>query len=238
MGHYYTLDGLLVEGNIYTARKQGLVPSVTTVLGIIEKPHYHRMDIEQAVAIAYNTPLNFMDEQEYVQVVIDKAMNTNSSAAETGTRVHAFIESVLKGIPKPEFCENDSKAMLNFVDYIMATEYSEIMVERVIVCDEYKFACRIDALLEINGETWLIDWKTQKIGKDGKEKAYPDWCDQIAAQALALQENGYEINHYANVILPVNKSGFKVVEYDAEKILKAQQEFCLLREYYRMKRGI
>ena len=89
------------------------------------------------------------------------------NAAEEGTQVHEMIEAYLNGEElkflehgRPMYSPNIWQMFLRFVDFW--EEYKPTLIEAEIhlFSDELKIAGTCDMVCEINGELWVIDFKT------------------------------------------------------------------------------
>lgn len=85
------------------ARKMQLVPSVTTVLGIIAKPQLETWKVRQGILAALTLP-RATDEQEdaWLARVLDDSRQQAKAAAEEGTRIHDQIERSYRGLSVQE----------------------------------------------------------------------------------------------------------------------------------------
>ena len=88
-------------------------------------------------------------------------------ASEEGTQVHEMIEAYLNGEElkflehgRPMYAPNIWQMFLRFVDFW--EEYKPTLIEAEIhlFSDELKIAGTCDMVCEINGELWVIDFKT------------------------------------------------------------------------------
>ena len=88
-------------------------------------------------------------------------------ASEEGTQVHEMIEAYLNGEElkflehgRPMYAPNVWQMFLRFVDFW--EEYKPTLIEAEIhlFSDELKIAGTCDMVCEINGELWVIDFKT------------------------------------------------------------------------------
>ena len=89
-------------------------------------------------------------------------------AGEEGTKTHEMIEQYLNGeelnflspTGHPQYDSNVWQMFLRFVDFW--EEYNPTLIEAEVhlFSDEIKVAGTCDMVCEINGETWIIDFKT------------------------------------------------------------------------------
>ena len=89
-------------------------------------------------------------------------------AADEGTQVHKACEAFLKG-KEVRWIESDGrvnynthvwKMILGFVDFWNTYKPKLIMSEEFMYSDEHKYCGTLDLLVEIDGETWILDIKT------------------------------------------------------------------------------
>ena len=81
------------------ARKVGLVPSVTTVLNILDKPALTNWKVEQAILSALTMPRDPLEsDQDYLARIKRDSVQQAKDAAEEGSRIHDAIDASFKGI--------------------------------------------------------------------------------------------------------------------------------------------
>ena len=112
-GHWYTRSGAcayeqrtekgVARGTtLADARKLGLVPSVTTVLGVLNKPQLTTWMIEQGILSALTLPRRENEaERDFLARVREDSKAQTKAASEEGTRIHDAIECHYKGRPVP-----------------------------------------------------------------------------------------------------------------------------------------
>lgn len=112
--HWYSRDGSpcyevekkaggLRPTTLADARKMGLVPSVTTVLRVIDKPALTRWRVQQGILAALTLPRP-QDETEdaWLARVLDDSGQQAKDAADEGTRIHNEIERSYRGLSVQE----------------------------------------------------------------------------------------------------------------------------------------
>lgn len=205
--HVYTVD----FGEPYT------VPSVTTVLRVLEKPALvpwaqgivaeaaidHRADIEGWVAVG--------GRDGAIGLLKQAATTKRDKAAAVGTDVHNLAERIVRGEPVivPAEIEPFVTAYRTFLERFQPTF---LAVEEMVVGDGY--AGTFDSIAVIAGETWLLDIKTAK-------GVYKDTALQLAAYGAAdyigrpADPNQYAIpviEQYG--VVHVRPEGAELVPYD------------------------
>jgi hypothetical protein len=100
--HWYRRDGTsayTIDGRPTTlrdARKHNLLPSVTTVLGVVHKAALVNWKEEQVAKAAHKLDMVYYDEAEYVAAVLAKARQFPVDAANEGTRIHDACETFVR----------------------------------------------------------------------------------------------------------------------------------------------
>jgi hypothetical protein len=107
--HWYSRDGApcyevekqkggLRSTTLADARKLGLVPSVTTVLDVLNKPALTRWKVRQGILAALTLPRNPDETEEHwlARVEVD-AEQQAKDAADEGTRIHDACERSFRG---------------------------------------------------------------------------------------------------------------------------------------------
>lgn len=84
------------------ARKIGLVPSVTTVLGVLDKPALNTWRVKQGILAALTLAREDGESDDaYLARVLADSGEQAKKAAEEGTRIHDAIECAFLGKPYP-----------------------------------------------------------------------------------------------------------------------------------------
>ena len=160
---YQTMDGTVV-------------PGVTTVLSVINKP--------QLVKWANNLGLQGIDSTAYVD-----------ETARIGTLGHEMIQEYLGG-PKWDRASYDAtqvdlaeNAVLSFFEWERQTgnKMETLEIELPLVSEKMRVGGTIDWYGTINGQRWLVDIKTSK-------GLYPEHVFQVSAYWSMLQELGYSVD--------------------------------------------
>ena len=157
---------------IYRAQDGNSVPGVTTVLGILNKP--------ALVPWANKLGLQGIDSAKYVD---DKAA--------IGTLAHQMIADYLKGQPTntSEYSQvqidQAENAVLSYFEWEKAHPLQPILVEQPMVSELYRFGGTIDCLCRMNGDLYLVDFKTSS-------GIWPEMLTQAAAYLNLASEYGYE----------------------------------------------
>lgn len=231
-----TKPGEYRKTTVADARKAGALPSVTTILGVLDKPALTAWKITNGILAALTLPrLDDESDDDFAKRVAADAGEVSKGAADLGTTVHNAIEEYLR----TGGCPDCMAYFVNRVDAVLkehAVVINPANIERVCVGEDY--GCRIDAI----ADGMIIDWKTQKSYK-GKNTAYPEMCAQLCANA-----NAYGLNpittRLVNVLVSTtdtDDNGNALVtwhEWDEQDKIEQWEIFKHCREIYRIKNGI
>lgn len=206
--------GALRPTTLRDARKLGLVPSVTNILGVIAKPDLTAWLQEQAVMAALTLPrLRNETEDAFAQRVVADSQATRNDAADFGAAFHSGAERVAQTLEVDP--THPAAAWLElYRDWFQVNAVTVYWTEMVVVHQELGYAGTADLLIEhaTHGLT-LVDFKTTKItqrttdngpqttgpakagttsegpaARGAKFKPYKSWCYQLAAYQRALRQ--------------------------------------------------
>lgn len=186
---------------IYKNSKGEKLPSVTTVLGIINKP----------ALIAWANKIGLEGIKYY-----DELRRT----ARLGSLVHSICEFYTSKTPIEwnEYSKEEiikactvSKRYFEWVSY--QDQFKPILSEAPLISEKYQYGGCIDLLCMLNGKITLVDYKTSS-------SIYDTMISQVSAYKQLLEENGHKVEQC--VILRIgrdDKEGFEYREI-SEKELK------------------
>jgi ATP-dependent exoDNAse (exonuclease V) beta subunit len=147
---------------VYINSKGEEVPSVTTVLKVINKPSL----------VGWANYMGFMHEK------IDKVLN---ESANIGTDFHDMVSKYTTNEEITGEHYNDAIALFkSFVRWAKENEYKTIFAEKSLTSK--LFGGTIDSLSHVNGELCMVDYKTSK-------NIYPSMFLQLAGYSLLVKEN-------------------------------------------------
>ena len=203
MGHYYQQcdDGKVIPmhyvemtsrpGELRPTRisdvrkwwKEGrqVVPSVTTILNVLDKPALVNWKVDQHLAQAWAMQTDHWDEEtKWIAEVKRLTEIQLDIAPSAGTDVHKLLELFYSGQPIPiadtAMCDGVDKVI---IDRTCADKWQP---ERNFVSDGF------GGQVDLSGNGWLIDFKSKQSAdkfKPGK-MAYDDHRMQLAAYRMGL----------------------------------------------------
>lgn len=200
MAHYYTREGVLVAEvpmttkagmratNISDARKLGLVPSVTTILRMIDKPMLNDWRVEQGVIAALQyRGVEVEDLDSLVKSITRESEEYSWRSADFGTQVHAGIAAGLTGeigfvAPLPVM-----QVVNRFMTDVFPNLGFEVSGSEVSFVDQVNgVAGTADIVGKYRGYGAVLDIKTQDFTDPSKARYYDEHPLQLAGYDIGL----------------------------------------------------
>ena len=251
-GHWYTSDGKAMhtmplqsgDGERNTtlrdAKKLGLYPSVTTLLGLFAKPGLDRWKQDQLLNIAFSNPPKAGESYEdYANRCLVEHEKPVEEAADFGTEVHDAIEAYYKGSHIPDHLLGYIQPAL---DWKQENQLTFIEFEKMLVNKENGFAGTVDIVGKgVEDQMFIVDWKTRRTKPKVKVAAYDFQVHQIAAYAATYWGEENVLNHRvhgANCFISSTEEGrFEVVKYSPEELADAWLVFRSICKIWRSLKG-
>ena len=192
-------------GRFYEIPEVGLLPSVTNILGVINKPALMgwAAKVERELVVSTSADLYEdikgtpqMSRAAYLLTLANRLGKAKASqkemtaASEIGSQAHALIEWTLRGQlmqkvgPSPRITDKAQWAFMAWEDWRKTVNLKPIAVEQVIWSRKHGYAGTLDLLAEVEGVLTVIDWKTGKA-------VYGEAHLQNAAYRQAIREMGH-----------------------------------------------
>jgi len=224
-GYYYDLPDQ-PEGEGY--------PSVTTILKVLAKPELTYW-IKQRVyrATADNPDISegeaCMADVEYMQKAGNEGSLTHDIVDGDFKGVEYTKESIMKTLEEQKYKGNLKHPINEAYGKVRAyldafenfTKDHKLKVkesEGTVYSHTHKYAGTFDGIFDINGENWLIDWKTSN-------GIYWDYRIQIIAYKKALEEMGKNVDRC--VIVQLKNNG----EYMMENVGETEENVDLFKAF-------
>jgi hypothetical protein len=249
MGRYYNKQGIFQEGaGMREARKLDLVPSVTTILEIINKEYLNKWKIDRHLSIAaYNHDIDmYTGDFESYKIAIKNEFKSNTTAVDFGNKIHNDLENIVNFYKNNEY----SILMLPKIDSvgreslilghdlvkeifvgIVALKANGFNTEIQITGSGYSGT--IDLMIETKERVFIFDYKTQNKELE-KMCKYKEWIMQLAAYAKAVQRNIKKPVSVYNIIINRNYE-YKFVKYSYKELCHGwrmfKSAFQLWQEY-------
>jgi hypothetical protein len=237
-GHWYTKDGSPAYTTVgktgerpttlRDARKLGLLPSVTTINGMLSKAGLDTWKQQQVLLAALTLPRQDGEaEQEWLARVMQDSKATGREAAERGTAIHAIIESYFEQVYMPE-----KPAYLDNIDKALRDAFgSQLWLAEKSFGHPLGFGGKCD-LMASSG--FVVDFKTKETDLD-KVDVYFEHEMQLAAYREGL---GVPTARCAIVFVNGKTNQVKLIEISQEKLQSGWECFEHLLRVYQIKNGI
>ena len=235
-GHWYAADGSPayriigkngVERNtrLTDARERGLVPSVTTITGLLAKPGLNNWLQQQVLLAALTLPrADGESEENWLQRVMSDAKSTGREAADRGTRLHGVLEDFYSGknYDFPGFVTKVHTALESHFGTNHAWE-----AERSFASNGY------GGKVDLISANIVVDFKS-KEGDLSKVTPYHEQIMQLAAYREGL---GMPTARCANIYF-TESGDVRLIEHSEDDLADAWQCFQYLLAYYKKKNSI
>jgi len=171
--------------------------SVTAITGIIDKS---RVLIDWALRLANEYVKKFFEESkaksftpEEILPVIEEALNQHNvkrdAAADSGTQVHDLAQRIGEALRDnqnlphitDELPESVKNGITGFIDWVVEHNVKFIDCERMVYSKKHGFVGLVDAIIELDGKRYLVDYKTSK-------GVYSEMKYQVAGYTIAYEE--------------------------------------------------
>ena len=238
-GHWYTREGEAAyqvlgkngkwrNTTLKDARNLNLVPSVTTILKIVDKPGLTNWLIDQAILASLTLPRRDSEvEDEYLARIKSDAKEQGLAAANLGTNIHAAIENFYEGRDVPQYLEHAQGCKESLDDYFGARHW----VSERAFGHELGFGGKVD----MHCDGIVVDIKTKDFTDPAKVSAYDDHLLQLAAYRVGL---GMPDARCANIFVSRTIPGLcKIIEWDAIDLNRGWAMFLHLLRYWQLKTG-
>lgn len=214
-------DGSLRDTTLSDAKKLSLLPSVTEILKVPDKPGLTRYFLKQAYdAMAGLTRIKYEEDSEFIARAKIIASEHSQKAMNLGTDIHDALESHFKGTGSkgyPSICKN--------VDMTLQEVYGsqEWIAEASFGCSE-GFGGKVD----LSNDNFIVDYKTKDFDDPKKKMAYEEMGMQLMAYKIGLNKpNARLINVF------VSTTSDLVVLHEWDDHDRLAEGFRLLLSYWK-----
>jgi hypothetical protein len=244
-GHWYTKQGTTAYTTIgktgerpttlRDAKKLGLLPSVTTIIGVANKGEgLQRWLAEQAILAALTLPrLEGEEESVWLSRVMKDSKATGREAAERGTAIHNIIQGYFEQMYLPE-----KPAYLDAIDNALSNAFgSQPWLSERSFGHPLGFGGKCDLMAkQINGQGtgFIVDFKTKTTDLD-KVDVYFEHELQLAAY-----REGLNLPNARCAIVFVNgtTNQVKLIEVEESRLQKGWECFQHLLRFYQVKNDL
>jgi len=143
-------------------------PSVTTILGVINKPALMRWAAKMGAKAVLMDPTKYDTPEAAAAAIYEINEQGGQTATERGTEAHAVAEAYAKAVVKgtaENFSSNNPyfKAIRSFFETMKPEVF---FIEAVLVNTKEIYAGTTDLIAKIGSRVFIIDWKTSKYVYD------------------------------------------------------------------------
>jgi len=229
-------DGSQRPTTLRDARKMDLVPSVTTITKVVNKPALIAWQLEQMMLAAMTLPrVEGESGESFIQRVDYDSKATGRMAAEKGTRIHESIERHYKGEANVEH-EETAKAFAGAVStYFGIPPYDGWKTEQSFSTN-LGYGGKIDLSYHPSEKMphgIVLDAKSKEFGPDDKVIAYDENLMQLSAYRYGI---GIPMARCANVFASRTHPGLiKILEWTEEDLQRGWKMFNHLLGYWKDK---
>jgi hypothetical protein len=174
----------------YYFNGQGPWPGVTTITKVLDAPALTNWKMGEVARSAIDNAERLIEDREAgkTEAAVKYLTTLSTTAMDRGSRIHASIESVLRREqalvdPRDEAAVAGARAWLN--QYATEHGLRPLEVEAFLISETHGYGGTLDLIAEIEGEVWLLDWKTGKSVAWPSGDVYSDHRLQLAAYAHA-----------------------------------------------------
>jgi hypothetical protein len=200
-------------------------PSVTTILGLLDKPALLGWASNCAVDFiadnleAIKDPLDVHRGEQILEQARKAYAQKRDDAASAGTQAHHAIEAYINGLDPEQFlqCDQARTAFSAFKSWEEKNHVQWLETECEVFSENVGYAGRFDAIALINGHKYLVDFKTSKGIYD--EMKY-QLCAYLQAYNEQLQEGQERLENIALLHLDKETAEptFKTIETDIDRM--------------------
>ena len=243
-GHWYTKEGTPAYTTIgktgerattlRDARKEGLLPSVTTIINLMSKPALSSWLQQQVLLAALTLPRESNEpEQEWLKRVMSDSKATGREAAERGTAIHNIIQGYFEQMYLPE-----KPVYLDAIDNTLKSAFGDqAWLSEKSFGHHLGYGGKCDLMAKpINGQGsgYVVDFKTKDTDLD-KVDIYFEHELQLAAY-----REGLNLPNARCAILFVNgkTNQVKLVEIEEPQLQKSWECFQHLLRVYQIKNNL
>jgi hypothetical protein len=237
-GHWYTKDGTPAYTTIgktgerattlRDARKEGLLPSVTTINGQLSKAGLDTWKQQQVLLAALTLPRETNEpEQEWLKRVMQDSRATGREAAERGTAIHAIIEGYFEQMYLPE-----KPAYLDEIDKVLKDAFgSQPWLAEKSFGHHLGYGGKCDLMAKTG---YIVDFKTKDTDLD-KVDVYFEHEMQLAAYREGLNLPSARC---AIVFVNGTTNQVKLIEIEEPQLQKSWECFQHLLRVYQIKNNL
>lgn len=239
-GHWYTRDGqpayTVIGANgkerattLRDARKEDLVPSVTTILKVANNPVLNQWIQKQVLLAALTLPRSEGENDEsFIDRVIVDSREQGKQAADVGSAIHASIQAFYEGVDDKYYVEH-RKGCVRALQELYG---DRIWISERAFAHELGFGGKCD-LYSPQGKGIVVDVKTKDFDDPEKVDGYDEHLMQLAAYRVGL---GIPDAECSNVFVSRTVAGLTATKvWTQEELARGWEMFYSLLRFWQIK---
>lgn len=239
-GHWYTKKGVpaytVVGSNgkvrnttLRDAKKEGLVPSVTTVMNAAARPGLEAWKQQQLLLASLTLPkLENETLEDYAKRVIEDSRKQAREAADRGTAIHAEIQAFYEG--------NLEKMNVPYVRKAIGAIQGHFGDRTWISEQSFAHKKGFGGKVDLHCVDAVVDIKTKEFKPGDKLELFDEHYMQLAAYAVGL---GISPPRCANVFVsPLEPYPVVILEHEPQEIQRGWEMFEALLTFWKSKSRI
>ena len=243
-GHWYTKQGTPAYTTIgktgerpttlRDARKEGLLPSTTTIINTLDKQGLTNWKLQQVLLSALTLPREPQEsEQEWLARVMKDSRETGYKAAMRGNEIHGVIQGYFEQVYMPE-----KPPYLEAVTDALKSAFGEqLWVSEKSFAHGLGYGGRVDLMAKpINGQGtgYVVDFKTKDVDLD-KVDVYFEHELQLSSYREGL---GMPNARCAILFVNGTTNQVKLIEIEEAQLQKSWDCFQHLLRVYQIKNNL
>jgi len=216
------------KGRHYITPDGSVVPSVTNVQGILDKPAlmWWAASVERDMVVEYaekayrTNPTSYDAFDKILRGMLPRQQarfRVSKQATDIGQETHALIQHRCKEMlgakePRPKVSEHAELAFMAWEEWAASVNFEPLLVEQTVWSERMKAAGTLDCYSIQDwpepGERrhFVDDWKSSKRSKTAPTGIYPESLVQVATYAQMLVELGIAPDSTMGCIVRLPKS--------------------------------
>lgn len=175
--------------HLYYFNGNGPWPGVTTVTDVLDKPALVKWFKEQVAQAAIEHADRLIVDKaagniEAAVAFLLSVRNEGTNGRERGSRIHQALESILRR-EAAVIDSRDTAAVEGARAWLNEHKIRPIEIEAFLIHETLGYGGTCDLIAEIDGEVWLLDWKTSKSVASPAGRVYDEMRLQLAAYSRA-----------------------------------------------------
>lgn len=219
-------SGYAIPTRLDANGKPVVVPGVTTVLKVLEKPALNQWYADQVAARAV-TSLDYLasvDEADGYKSIRFAGSYMLKHYADIGTNVHEWVESYIReDFDLPELLTDEAVQCVDrFLEWVEQVKPEFLGSELTVYHPELGYAGTLDILARIDGVVYIIDIKTGRgIYDESWMQQYallnaPVWLREVDSDTAGAVE--YKGGWFVEDVLPVKPTDVMVLHIRPEDV--------------------